>query len=354
MTQKFTFDRLFRWLLGAAVLVALAYLMQRFSTLVLFFLLSLAFSYILTPIVNRLEAKGLARVWSVTIVVVGLIGGLIWAATSLLPRLGDQLVGFATAFNIDTIRLIIRQLNDAYLPSLPFVGAASIERYVIGLVENYFISGDVTDSISGLVDLFANLFTAVLIIPVATFFLLKDGFMLRRNLLRIVPNKYFETSLVIIDKIESRLILYFSSVLLQSSIVGFLSFLFLSIVGLENALLIGIIIGLANSIPYFGPLIGYVLAIVVSIYETGSVDLVPHSLFAILAVQIIDNVLLQPLIFSKSADLHPIYILFVVLMGAELAGVLGMLLAIPVVTIVRITVTEIRWSLQNYHVFTLD
>ncbi len=354
MTQKFTFDRLFRWLLGAAVLVALAYLMQRFSTLVLFFLLSLAFSYILTPIVNRLEAKGLARVWSVTIVVVGLIGGLIWAATSLLPRLGDQLVGFATAFNIDTIRLIIRQLNDAYLPSLPFVGAASIERYVIGLVENYFISGDVTDSISGLVDLFANLFTAVLIIPVATFFLLKDGFMLRRNLLRIVPNKYFETSLVIIDKIESRLILYFSSVLLQSSIVGFLSFLFLSIVGLENALLIGIIIGLANSIPYFGPLIGYVLAIVVSIYETGSVDLVPHSLFAILAVQIIDNVLLQPLIFSKSADLHPIYILFVVLMGAELAGVLGMLLAIPVVTIVRITFTEIRWSLQNYHVFTLD
>ena len=354
MTQKLTFDRFFRWLLGAAVLFGIAYLMQRFSTLVLFFVISLAFSYILTPIVNRLEAKGLARVWSVTIVVVGLIGGLIWAATSLLPRLGDQMVGFATAFNIDTIRLIVRQLNDAYLPSLPFVGAASIESYVIGLVENYFVTGDVTETISGLVDLFANLFTAVLIIPVATFFLLKDGFMLRRNMLRIVPNKYFETSLVILDKIESRLILYFSSVLLQSTIVGFLSFIFLSIVGLENALLIGIIIGLANSIPYFGPLIGYVLAIVVSIYETGSVDLVPHSLFAILGVQIIDNVLLQPLIFSKSADLHPIYILFVVLMGAELAGVLGMLLAIPVVTIIRITVTEILWSLQNYHVFTLD
>lgn len=354
MTQKLTFDRFFRWLMGAAVLFGIAYLMQRFSTLVLFFVISLAFSYILTPIVNRLEAKGLARVWSVTIVVVGLIGGLIWTATSLLPKLGEQLVGFATAFNLDTIRLIVRQLNDAYLPSLPFVGAASIETYVLGLVENYFISGDVTDSIAGLVDLFANLFTAVLIIPVATFFLLKDGFLLRRNLLRIVPNKYFETSLVIIDKIESRLILYFSSVLLQSTIVGFLSFIFLSIVGLENALLIGIIIGLANSIPYFGPLIGYVLAIVVSIYETGSVDLVPHSLFAILGVQIIDNVLLQPLIFSKSADLHPIYILFVVLMGAELGGVLGMLLAIPVVTVIRITVTEIRWSLQNYHVFTLD
>lgn len=354
MTQKLTFDRFFRWMLGALVIVGIAYLMQLFSTLVLFFVISLAFSYILTPIVNRLEANGMSRVWSVTAVVTILIGGLIWAATSLLPMLGDQLLGFATAFNLDTIRLIVRQINDAYLPSLPFVGAVSIESYVIGLVEDYFVTGDVTQTVSGLVDLFANLFTAVLIIPVATFFLLKDGFLLRRNLLRIVPNKYFETSLVILDKIESRLIIYFSSVLLQSSIVGLLSFIFLSIVGLENALLIAIIIGLANSIPYFGPLIGYVLAVVVSIYETGSVDLVAYSLVAILGVQIIDNVLLQPLIFSKSADLHPVYILFVVLMGAELAGVLGMLLAIPVVTIIRITVTEIRWSLQNYHVFNLE
>jgi predicted PurR-regulated permease PerM len=354
MTQKLTFDRFFRWMLGLLVFLGIGYLMQRFSTLVLFFVLSLAFSYILTPIVNRLEAKGMARVWSVTLVVTLLIGGLIWAATSLVPLVGEQLVGFATAFNLDTIRLIVRQINDAYLPSLPFIGAVSIERYVIDLLEEYFVSGDVSSTISGLVGLFTNLFTAVLIIPVATFFLLKDGFLLRRNLLRIVPNKYFETSLVILDKIESRLIIYFSSVLLQSSIVGLLSFIFLSIVGLENALLVAIIIGLANSIPYFGPLIGYVLAIVVSIYETGSVDLVPHSLFAILGVQIIDNVLLQPLIFSKSADLHPIYILFVVLIGAELAGVLGMLLAIPVVTVVRITVTEIRWSLQNYHVFNLD
>ena len=341
-------------MLGLLVFLGIGYLMQRFSTLVLFFVISLAFSYILTPIVNRLEAKGMARVWSVTLVVTILIGGLIWSATTLLPLVGEQLVGFATAFNLDTIRLIVRQINDAYLPSLPFIGAVSIERYVIDLLEEYFVSGDVSSTISGLVGLFTNLFTAVLIIPVATFFLLKDGFLLRRNLLRIVPNKYFETSLVILDKIESRLIIYFSSVLLQSSIVGLLSFIFLSIVGLENALLVAIIIGLANSIPYFGPLIGYVLSVVVSIYETGSVDLVPFSLFAILGVQIIDNVLLQPLIFSKSADLHPIYILFVVLIGAELAGVLGMLLAIPVVTVVRITVTEIRWSLQNYHVFNLN
>lgn len=354
MTQKLTFDRFFRWMLAAIVLIGIAFLMRRFSTLVTFFVLSLVFSYTLLPTVNRLEARGLSRVWSVTLVVTILIGGLIWATTSFLPMIGDQLIAFASAFNVDTIRLIVRQLNDAYFPSLPFIEAVSIESYVVGLVDDYFATGNMKGTVSNMIDLFANFFTALLIIPVATFFLLKDGFLLRRNILRLVPNRYFETSLVILDKIESRLILYFSSVILQCGIVGLLSYIFLSIVGLENALLVALIIGLANSIPYFGPLIGYVLSVVVSIYETGSVDLVPQSLFAILTVQIIDNVLLQPLIFSKSADLHPIYILFVVLLGAELAGVLGMLLAIPVVTIIRITVTEIRWSLQNYHVFNLD
>ncbi len=354
MTKKLTFDRFFKWFLAFAVLFGVGYFMQRFSTLVLFFVISLAFTYILAPLVNRLEARGMQRVWSVSIVVIGLIGGLVWATTSLLPRLGEQIISFTSTFNLETVRLIIRQLEDAFLPALPMFSSNALEEYTISFVEEYFLMGDFAGPIAGVMDVFANVFTAVLIIPVATFFLLKDGFLLRRRILKVVPNKYFETSLVIIDKIESRLILYFSSVLLQCSIVGVLSYIFLSIVGLENALLVAILIGLANSIPYFGPLIGYVLSVVVSIYEVGTVELVPFSLLAILAVQVIDNVLLQPLIFSKSADLHPIYILIVVLMGAELAGVLGMLLAIPVVTVVRITITEIRWSLQQYHVFKLE
>lgn len=354
MKKKITFDRIFRWTLLALVLFGLLYLVQRFAGLVTFFMISLIFSYILSPLVNRLEARGMSRVWSVSLVVAILVGGLTWMFTTFIPLIGSQFISFTSTFNLDTVRLIVRQLTDAFFPSMTILNADSFETYLIDLVDDYFLLGSFADMISSVVGIFTNVFTALLIIPVATFFLLKDGFILRRRMLKVVPNAYFETTLVIIDKIESRLILYFSSVLLQSTIVGVLSYIFLSFVGLESALLVAVAIGLANSIPYFGPIIGYVLSMVMSIYEVGNVSLVPYTLLAILMVQMIDNTVLQPLIFSKSADLHPVYILFVVLIGAEIGGVIGMLLAIPVVTIVRITVTEIRWSFQQYHVFKLE
>jgi predicted PurR-regulated permease PerM len=67
--------------------------------------------------------------------------------------------------------------------------------------------------------------------------------------------------------------------------------------------------------------------------------------------QILDNVVLQPLIFSKSADMHPVAILFIILIGAQTAGILGMLVAIPIATIIKITVNQIIWSFNNYQVF---
>src|SRR5699024_515629 len=133
------------------------------------------------------------------------------------------------------------------------------------------------------------------------FFFLKDGSKIRRDALRFVPNKYFETTLSLIDKIETRLGIYFRSVLLQSILVAFSSWLALTIAGLNNALSVGIAVGLANTIPYFGPIIGYILSIIVSIIEVGDFSLVLPCVLAILFVQLLDNLLFQPLIFSRSA-----------------------------------------------------
>ena len=98
--------------------------------------------------------------------------------------------------------------------------------------------------------------------------------------------------------------------------------------------------GIANTIPYFGPIIGYVL-IIISIVETGDFSLVLYCVIAIFVVQMIDNLVFQPYLFSKSADMHPVAILFIILVGAETAGILGMLIAIPLATTVRITIKQI-------------
>jgi predicted PurR-regulated permease PerM len=71
-------------------------------------------------------------------------------------------------------------------------------------------------------------------------------------------------------------------------------------------------------------------------------------------VQVLDNVVLQPFIFSRSADIHPLAILFIIMIGAETAGILGMLIAIPIATVIKITINQIRWSLNNYYVFRSD
>ena len=139
--------------------------------------------------------------------------------------------------------------------------------------------------------------------------------------------------------------------LLQSILVAFSSWLALTIVGLENALSVGIAVGLANTIPYFGPIIGYILSIIVSIIEIGDFSLVLPCIIAILFVQLLDNVVFQPLIFSRSADIHPVAILFIIMIGAETAGILGMLIAIPIATTIKITINQVSWSLNNYYVF---
>src|SRR5690606_27744397 len=112
----------------------------------------------------------------------------------------------------------------------------------------------------------------------------------RRDILRPFPNTYFETTHTVIDKIKKRLSLYFRSVLLLSILVAVTSWPTLSIAGLDNSLSVGIAVGLANTIPYFGPIIGYFLSAIVSIVEVGNFSVVAACIIAILIVQILDNV----------------------------------------------------------------
>ena len=124
----------------------------------------------------------------------------------------------------------------------------------------------------------------------------------------------------------------------------------LTIAGLNSSLAVGLFAGLANTIPYFGPLMGLLAGALVGIAQTGDFSLLLGVLMAMGLTQIADNVLFQPLIFSRTAQAHPLVILFVVLIGAQLGGIIGMLIAIPFTTIVRVMVQQILWSLRNYRI----
>lgn len=346
-----TLEKVVKSVIGIVAISILLLLMYNYATLLGYALIAVIFSYILDPIVNRMQAAGMNRTLSISVTLSTLILLLVWISTNIIPIVANQMVELASQLSMQNIRSITERIENRLIENFSFLPQGFLQDNITQIVEELVDVGEIPATLSNIIGIFTNLFAAFLIIPFATFFFLKDGSKIRRDILQLVPNKYFETTLSLIDKVETRLGYYFRSVLLQSVLVAFSSWLALTIVGLENALSVGIVVGLANTIPYFGPIIGYFLSIVVSIIEVGDFSLVVSCIIAIAFVQLLDNAIFQPLIFSRSADLHPVAILFIIMIGAETAGILGMLVAIPIATTIKITINQISWSLNNYQVF---
>lgn len=349
--NNWTLEKLLKLSLGLAAVVIIYLLAYNFATLIGYAVVAVILSYILDPIVSRMQAAGMNRTLAITATLSALILILIWISTNIIPKVANQMVQLAGQLNLENLQNIARQIEDRLTEQFTFLPDGFLQENLTQAFEELIDIGQLPTALSNIIGVFTNIFSAFLVIPFATFFFLKDGSRIRRNLLQLVPNKYFEITLSLLDKIETRLGFYFRSVLLQSVLVAFFSWLFLTIVGLNNALAVGIAVGIANSIPYFGPVIGYILSVIVSIVEVGNFSLVLPCLIAMFLVQLLDNLIFQPFIFSRSADIHPVAILFIILIGAQLAGIIGMLIAIPLAATIKITINQIRWSFNNYHVF---
>ena len=122
---------------------------------------------------------------------------------------------------------------------------------------------------------------------------------------------------------------------------------------MQNALPLGVIAGLGHLIPYFGPIIGGIPAIVLSIMQTGDLSQVPFKVMMVILTYTLDNGFVQPYVFSKSVDMHPIVIILLIITGGELLGILGMLLAVPIATVFKTAATEIYFAIKNYKIAKL-
>jgi predicted PurR-regulated permease PerM len=350
MLKNLTLEKIIKSVLFIAGIILIVLIIYHYSNLAIYGLIALIFSYLLDPIVNRMQAAGIDRTLAISIVLATVLLVIIWISTSIIPIVASRMTILTRQLHAENLIMIANEIEILLRTNFDFIPQGYLRDNVAIFVDNIFDFGRVSDVIGNIIGIFTNLFAAFLVIPFATFFFLKDGHKIRRDILQFVPNKYFETTLSLVDKIETRLGHYFRSVLVQCTLVGIVSWLALSVAGLNNAGAVGIAIGVANSIPYFGPIIGYVLSIIIAIIETGDFSLVIPCILAVMFAQILDNVVFQPLIFSRSADIHPVAILFIIMIGAQTAGMLGMLVAIPIATVIKITINQISWSFNHYHV----
>jgi len=213
-------------------------------------------------------------------------------------------------------------LNPSVIPQLFKSVVGTLGNFLIGLMSVLFIS----------------------------FFFLKEQGLFNTILTGIVPDKHEKKVFQAISESSTMLIRYFIGVLAQVTTITIFVTIALSILGVKNALLIGFFAALMNIIPYVGPIIGAAFATVITIssnlempfYPVEGIDQ-PVLMYLLIKVfivfgimQLLDNFILQPNIFSKSVKAHPLEIFIVVLAGANIGGIVGMVLAIPAYTVVRV------------------
>ena len=190
--------------------------------------------------------------------------------------------------------------------------------------------------------------TFVVIVPFVAFFFLKEGRRLTRCLMALVPNAYFELCLNLMYQANRQIGNYIRGQLLAVLVVSVLAISGLSILGVYYALPLGLLAGLANVIPFLGPLIGIVCSSIVALATGGGLAMVAKVIVMFLVIQLIDNVLIQPTMVAKSVELHPLVVLFVVMVGSQLMGIVGMLIAVPLTGIAKVSGQTIYEGVKQY------
>ncbi|MGH1366421.1 MAG: AI-2E family transporter [Calditrichia bacterium] len=330
-------------LAGIVGVGALAFLFA-IGDLVQIIIIAALLAYILDPLVNMIEARGMSRTLS-AVILFGIISGIVGIGFLLLaPVFTVEVKSMRGGFGPENAKQLILTL-EAYLKSnFSFLGIGDLN-----LVEN--LSQVVVEfgnflftNVSSLVGILANL----VILPFITFFLLKDGREIKKGLVAAIPNRYFEFSLNLLYKMDKQLGNYLRGQILDALVIGILSMTAMALLGVKYAIIIGGFAGLFNLIPYVGPLAGALLAISVTLVESGDASMLLPIAGAFAIVQLMDNVLVQPTIVAKNVDLPPLVVLLVVIVGGKFFGILGMILCVPLTAIVKVLFQEALPMYRKY------
>ncbi|MEL6537170.1 MAG: AI-2E family transporter [Bacteroidota bacterium] len=221
-----------------------------------------------------------------------------------------------------------------------------------------FGSFDVSNFLTSLLSITGNVLLGILAVSFITFFFLLEKGLVRRNIISLIPNRYFEVSIGGLYKIERLLSNYLIGLLIQMTTIFTLASIGLSIVGVKYAMTVALFAAVANLIPYAGPLLGGIFGVIVGISTSADLNTTSEYMWLVFfvflvfsLVQLADNLIIQPLIFSKSVKAHPLEIFIIIFAGATLGGITGMIVAIPVYTVIRVSVKELYEGYRSYHIF---
>ncbi|WP_085991823.1 AI-2E family transporter [Oceanobacillus senegalensis] len=303
------------------------------------FLIACLIAYLLYPVIEKLHQYNIPRGLAILFIYLLFFGGVGYLVYRVYPALVQQLRDLTDNFPVfvQTYQSIIYSLYE-YTSFMPETVHDKMDEFFIGLESS--LNQILFKLLSGFTRIFDMIIT-ITVIPVLVFYFLKDFDKIKTSINRFIPKKYREKTSKMIHAIDDSLGDYIRGQLIVCVFVGLTALILFKFLKLEYALLLAIIMGITNIIPYFGPIIGAIPAIVISFTTTNSIKMVIFVSIGIFVIQVIEGNLLSPYIVGKSVAIHPVAIIFVLLLGGQLFGVIGMILAVPVLSIIKVVMNHI-------------
>lgn len=344
-----------RFVVGAAIAAAILLPLWYFSSIVVYILISAVLAVVGRPLVHLLESLHI-RGWKVSRGVAALVTlVVIWVVAATLCSLFVplifhkvyQLANLDWAMVIARIEAPVAQMQ-GYLSeffSIPS-GDFSVSASLASTMEEWVNADTLNRLFSSIVGLVFSWVIAILSISFITFFFLRDEGLFYDMVSAMFPERYHDNITRALDSITVLLSRYFSGILGESLLLMLAVLLSLMCFGMKaaDACVIGLIMAVMNVVPYAGPLIGATISVFVGIVNpidgmgVGQTALVIAGV--LLVLKGLDDFVLQPALYSERVKAHPLEIFIVILIAGSLAGILGMLLAIPSYTVLRVFAKE--------------
>ncbi|MFP7735556.1 AI-2E family transporter [Priestia aryabhattai] len=299
--------------------------------------------YLFNPLVDFLERKGVKRIISILVLYIVIIGALAIIISSVIPPLKDQvqrLINNIPELTHDVQHAVTNLSNNRYveqglqsantdLDKLSKDASKHLSKYVSG-----FSTGVVN-----FVGTITEIILSVAVLPFILFYLLKDGKNLPNYIVKLLPNRSRSEAKFILADMNHALSAYIRGQIFVAICIGVLLFIGYLIIGLDYALLLAIIAMVTNVVPYLGPIIAIIPAIIIAFITSPFMLVKLAIVWAV--VQLLEGKVISPQIMGRSLDIHPITVIFVILTAGNLFGIVGIILAVPGYAVLKVIITHI-------------
>ena len=297
-------------------------------------LLGIFLYYLLRPLVNFLTNKIHNRILSIILAIL-----LVIFIISILSFFGGSIITTQFKDLIEDITIFYNQQWDEVNKNIQegkgmykYINQFNVQERLTSVLENIFNS--IRNNLNTFFSAITNWGTIIILIPFVLFYFLKDDKIIFKNILNLLPRDKRRTATQLIKDIDKTLSTYISGRLIISIFLGILTYIGFLIIDLPNALVLSFIIFITSFIPIIGPIIGSLPALFIAI--TTNIWLVLKVLIVILSVQILEGNVIQPGIQGGILKIHPLTVIFSVLVFTILFGIIGALFAVPFYVILRI------------------